>query len=96
MTAFTLGFAGFTLGKFVLLNAHYEYVRSLENPAGFDRAMQNIKNRLGTHVPEGFIIERIYEPSSTDNAYGTQIPEHGIDMLIFPSLMHSSLTIIRI
>lgn len=82
MTAFSTGFFGFTVGKFMALNSHYNFVRSLENPGGFDRAMENIKGKLDTHVPEGPIIQRNYEPSSTDNVYGVQVPEHGINMLI--------------
>ncbi|KAF8912752.1 hypothetical protein CPB84DRAFT_1759401 [Gymnopilus junonius] len=66
LTAFTLGFTGHLFGKLTVLNAHYNYVRSLENPAGFSKAMQNIQAKLGGPVPQGFIIERAYEPSPDD------------------------------
>ena len=63
LTAFTLGFTGYTLGNATMLKAHYDYVRSLENPAGFSKAMENVQARLGGLAPPGIIIERAYEPS---------------------------------
>ncbi|PPQ64379.1 hypothetical protein CVT26_002086 [Gymnopilus dilepis] len=51
LTAFTLGFTGYTLGNATMLKAHYDYVRSLENPAGFSKAMENVQARLGGLAP---------------------------------------------
>ncbi|KDR85086.1 hypothetical protein GALMADRAFT_52070, partial [Galerina marginata CBS 339.88] len=72
IATFTYGFTGYTLGKVSMLNAHYNYVRSLENPAGFGKAMENVQAKLGGLVPPSFIIERAYEPSPDDP---NQIPD---------------------
>ncbi|KAH9486847.1 hypothetical protein JR316_0000912 [Psilocybe cubensis] len=82
LSAFSAGFFGYTVGKFLCLNAHYNFVRSLENPGGFDRAMENIKGKLDSYVPDGPIIQRIYEPSPTDNVYGAQVPQHESGLML--------------
>lgn len=89
MAAINGGIGGFLLGKFARLSSHYDYVQSLDNPAGFKQAMENVQRRTGTRVPEGFIIERIFEPSQTDNPYETQIPENGIYITFIHESFHS-------
>jgi hypothetical protein len=68
LATFTLGFTGYTFGKLSMLRAHYDYVRNLENPAGFEKAMENVQAKLGGLVPQGFVIERVYEPSPDDHS----------------------------
>lgn len=40
------------------LTKHYRFVRSLENPAGFARALDNVQSRTGRVTPSGPIIVR--------------------------------------
>lgn len=58
-----LGCGSYTFGFNQKLTAHSRFARSLENPAGFNRALQNINARLGG--PEDFpygVPERREEP----------------------------------
>ncbi|KAF9650044.1 hypothetical protein BDM02DRAFT_3268241 [Thelephora ganbajun] len=50
-----LGLGSYTFGFNRKLAAHFRFARSLENPAGFNRALRNINARLGgpEHFPYG-------------------------------------------
>ena len=50
-----LGFGSYTLGFNQKLSAHFRFARTLEDPAGFNRALRNINARLGgpEHFPYG-------------------------------------------
>jgi len=50
-----LGFGSYTFGFNQKLSAHFRFARTLEDPAGFNRALQNINARLGgpEHFPYG-------------------------------------------
>ena len=50
-----LGFGSYTFGFNQKLTAHFKFARSLEDPAGFNRALRNINTRLGgpEHFPYG-------------------------------------------
>ena len=50
-----LGFGSYTAGFNQKLAGHFRFARSLENPAGFNRALRNINTRLGgpEHFPYG-------------------------------------------
>lgn len=72
---FTAGLGGFTFGRLAVISAHYNYLRSIENPHGFSKAMENIQSELG--APKvGLIIARAYQPSLDDD-YTTQVPDDG-------------------
>jgi len=71
----TAGLGGFAFGRLAVISAHYNYLRSIENPAGFRKAMENIQSELG--APKvGLVIARAYQPSLDDN-YTNQIPDDG-------------------
>jgi hypothetical protein len=40
------------------LTKHYRFVRSLENPTGFARALDNVQSRTGRAMPPGPVIVR--------------------------------------
>ena len=54
-TSTFLGIGSYTFGFNQKLSAHFRFARSLENPAGFNRALRNINARLGgpEHFPYG-------------------------------------------
>jgi len=58
-----LGFGSYTLGFNQKLSAHFRFARTLEDPAGFNKALRNINVRLGgsEHFPYG-VPERQEEP----------------------------------
>lgn len=58
-----LGFSSYTFGFNQKLSAHFRFARSLEDPAGFNRALRNINTRLGgpEHFPYG-VPERREDP----------------------------------
>jgi hypothetical protein len=45
--AASLGIAGYAIGKFSMLKAHAEFLRSIEHPRGFAKAVRNIESRSG-------------------------------------------------
>jgi len=47
--AASLGIAGYAIGKFSMLNAHAEFLRSIEHPRGFAEAVRSIESRSGLH-----------------------------------------------
>ena len=55
VTSTFMGFSSYTLGFNQKLSAHFKFARSLENPAGFNRALRNVNARLGgpEHFPYG-------------------------------------------
>lgn len=78
---FTAGLGGFTFGRLAVISAHYNYLRSIENPDGFSKAMENIQSELG--APKvGLIIARAYQPSSDDDQTN-QIPDDGNGTSLF-------------
>jgi hypothetical protein len=50
-----LGFGSYTFGFNQKLTAHFRFARSLEDPAGFNRALRSVNARLGgpEHFPYG-------------------------------------------
>jgi len=54
----TASFAGFVIGHVMSLSAHYNFVRSIENPAGFSQAIDNIQKNTGSFPPPGPVIIR--------------------------------------
>lgn len=60
--AFALG--GYTVGQVSFLSAHFNYLRSIEKPHGFQKAMENIQAQIGS--PKGPAIQRVYELSPDD------------------------------
>lgn len=52
------GIIGYNIGLLIKMNNHAKFVRSIENPAGFARAMDNVQNKLGLKMdgPRLFII----------------------------------------
>jgi hypothetical protein len=70
---FTAGLGGFTFGRLAVISAHYNYLRSIENPDGFSKAMENIQSKLG-EPKAGLVIARTYQPSP-DDIYANQTPD---------------------
>ncbi|KAF8974013.1 hypothetical protein BDZ97DRAFT_1777987 [Flammula alnicola] len=64
-TIFTFGFGGYGFGKMAFLSAHFNYLRSIENPHGFQKAMEHVQAQVGA-PKAGIIIERPYEISPDD------------------------------
>ncbi|KAF9473119.1 hypothetical protein BDN70DRAFT_966806 [Pholiota conissans] len=62
---FTLPFAGYSIGKISLLSAHFKYLNSIENPHGFQQAMEQIQAQAGA-PKAGIIMERPYHMSPDD------------------------------
>ncbi|RDB28817.1 hypothetical protein Hypma_015432 [Hypsizygus marmoreus] len=54
----TASFAGFVIGHALSLTAHFNFVRSIENPDGFSQAMDNIQKNTGSFAPQGPVIVR--------------------------------------
>lgn len=71
-----LGFGSYSFGISQKLSAHSRFARSLEDPAGFNRALRNINTRLGgpDHFPYGVPEKReegmtiAFEPGPTDQS----------------------------
>jgi len=75
---------GFAIGFQQTLDAHFRFIRSLENPAGFNRALQNINIRLGGSTPwnygvptkeDAFLISMDEAKSSPRTEYKSQEPQ---------------------
>jgi len=73
----SLGMSCYILGRVTSLSAHFNYLRSLENPEGFSRAMENIQKQLNHVDPPGLVIPRPYEPLSANDGYSNEVPEEG-------------------
>lgn len=69
ITGATVG--GFTAGRALCLNAHVKFVKSLEDPAGFSRALENIQREIGSIIPRGPEIVRPFEEAQDKRAIGT-------------------------
>ncbi|KAF5377435.1 hypothetical protein D9615_005322 [Tricholomella constricta] len=54
----TASFGGFLIGHVMSLSAHYNFVRSIENPEGFSQALDNIQKNTGSFPLPGPIIVR--------------------------------------
>jgi hypothetical protein len=50
--------AGFAAGHTVSVAKHYNFVRTLENPIGFSKALDNVQHRVGSVMPAGPVIVR--------------------------------------
>lgn len=68
ITGATVG--GFTAGRALCLNAHVKFVKSLEDPAGFSRALENIQREIGSIIPRGPEIVRPFEEAQDKRAIG--------------------------
>jgi hypothetical protein len=73
---------GLIAGRAKDLYAHMQYLRSIENPDGYKRAMKNVQNNLGLPV-SGLFLSRIYQ-ISPDDAFPHLTSEHG--MITSPGL----------
>ena len=74
---------GHTAGKFCQLEEHSKYLRDIEYPDGYKRAMENVKKNNGLPDHRGIILRRAYQISS-DNASPKPTSEHG--MIASPGL----------
>ncbi|KAF8640929.1 hypothetical protein AX17_000576 [Amanita inopinata Kibby_2008] len=59
--------AGFVLGHTFSVSQHYKFVRALEDPIGFSRALENIQRDLGGVVPQGPVIIRHCRSPDSDH-----------------------------
>lgn len=65
-----VGFSGVVYGQFKRARAHWIFTQSLENPAGFMQALENVNVRTGGVRPLGFTIHKSQqegEPAATAN-----------------------------
>ncbi|KAG6888677.1 hypothetical protein C0995_006667 [Termitomyces sp. Mi166 len=46
-------------GQAMTVSAHFNFIRSLENPSGFAQALENIQKNSGSAVPPGLIIRAV-------------------------------------
>lgn len=53
-------FGSLALGNALTLKSHFDFVRSLNNPAGFAEAMERIQKQSGLQQPHGPVIQRKY------------------------------------
>ncbi|KAG5648069.1 hypothetical protein DXG03_007104 [Asterophora parasitica] len=53
-----VSFVGFVAGHVASITAHYNFVRSIEDPEGFSQAMLNIQKHTGSYPPPGPTIVR--------------------------------------
>lgn len=84
-TGFTL--FGYLFGQAVANTQHYSFVRSIQDPIGFGRAMENIQTQIGGHIPKGPYLIRQVEDDNPERVhppgFGTfppttsQIPDFG-------------------
>ncbi|KAF8642402.1 hypothetical protein AX16_009668 [Volvariella volvacea WC 439] len=58
---------GFMVGRALALHAHVKFVRSIQDPAGFSRALENVQNNSGVFVPRGPEIVRQYSESPPED-----------------------------
>lgn len=59
--------AGFAAGHTVSVAKHYNFVRTLENPVGFSRALDNVQHRVGSVMPAGpVIVRQSYDDTRSD------------------------------
>jgi len=54
-------FGSLALGNGLTLNSHFNFVRSLNNPGGFARAIEHIEKQSGRPLPAGPVITRKYD-----------------------------------
>lgn len=50
--------AGVLVGHMMSISAHFRFVRSIENPAGFSQALDNIQKNMGGFSLPGPVIVR--------------------------------------
>lgn len=60
------------------LKGHFNYLRSIENPHGFQNAMENIQSQIGS-PNGGVVIERTYQ-ISPEHMDPDQLQENGEQM----------------
>lgn len=53
-------FGSLAMGNGLTLKTHFDFVRSLDNPGGFAKAIAHIEKRSGTPLPTGPVIARKY------------------------------------
>lgn len=63
----TASCTGFLIGHVMSIYAHFSFVRSIENPAAFSQAMENIQNNTGASAPPGPLIIREAGKMSVDH-----------------------------
>ncbi|KAF8807493.1 hypothetical protein BYT27DRAFT_7189565 [Phlegmacium glaucopus] len=80
---------GRMVGKLQQVSAHTNYLRDIENPDGYKRAMENIQKGLGLPVHRGLVIGRSYQ-ISPDASSPQQISENGPELMLPSSSSESS------
>jgi len=63
----TASFAGLFIGHMMSISAHFSFVRSIENPAGFSMALDNIQRNIGGFSLPGPVIVRQSEKLTIDH-----------------------------
>ncbi len=72
-------FGSLALGNGLTLKTHFDFVRSLDNPRGFARAIEHIEKQSGISMPTGPVITRKYTieeglHGNTDEPQGHKSP----------------------
>ncbi|KAG5654105.1 hypothetical protein H0H81_007519 [Sphagnurus paluster] len=68
---------GFLIGHVMSISAHYNFVRSIENPEGFSQALDNIQKNTGSFPPNGPIIVRQGGKWAVDHDAEVPVLENG-------------------
>jgi hypothetical protein len=74
--------AGVVVGHTMSIKAHLSFVRSIENPAGFSQALNNIQKTTGGSSFPGPVLVRQSEKSTVD--FDTEFPASSSSTLQFP------------